>query len=43
MDASTETLSSIEVLPARGGRRRWPDITQGFPSSRGRGLQQSHR
>ena len=25
MEASTETLRSIEVLPARGGRHRWPD------------------
>ena len=25
MEASTETLSKVEVLPVRGGRRRWPD------------------
>ena len=25
MKASFETLGSIEVLPVRGGRRRWPD------------------
>ena len=25
MEASTEILSSIELLPVRGGRRRWPD------------------
>ena len=25
MEASTEIFSSIEVLPVRGGRRRWPD------------------
>ena len=25
MEASTEVLSSIEVLPVCGGRRRWPD------------------
>ena len=25
MEASTETLSRVEVLPVRGGRRRWPD------------------
>lgn len=25
MEPSTGTLSKIEVLPVRGGRRRWPD------------------
>ena len=25
MEASTETLSKVEVLAVRGGRRRWPD------------------
>ena len=25
MEASTETLSQVEVLAVRGGRRRWPD------------------
>ena len=25
MEPSTETLSKVEVLPVRGGRRRWPD------------------
>ena len=25
MEASTERLSRTEVLPVRGGRRRWPD------------------
>ena len=25
MAASVETLSMVEVLPVRGGRRRWPD------------------
>ena len=25
MEASTEILSRIELLPVRGGRRRWPD------------------
>ena len=25
MEASTEIFTSVEVLPVRGGRRRWPD------------------
>ena len=35
MEGSIEVLSNIEVLPALGGRRRWPD-DRGRAADRGR-------